>query len=646
MSNDGPLDRLLAGRSIFKPRPLDAPYPSFIEVPSKPLYSAVTRAYNFVAAALGLLLLSPLLLVVALAVKLTSPGPVFYRGARVGLHQRIFHIYKFRTMRQGAEKAIGARLVRQDENHFTPIGPFLRRYRLDELAQLLNVLKGDMNLVGPRPLRPIFLEEYLRDIPGYAKRFSIRPGITGKAQVRGGYYTAPRHKLRYEMLHIAHRTVLNDLKLIVLTFLRVMTRVFTTGFLMAWIVGAVLLLPRAAKDAVYVRVGPVGFSLLYLTPLLAAGWLFLRREFSDRRIYLLRTPVDLAAGLFVAASLGSVAFSHYPMIAFRGALFHLVTGVLVFYLVLNAALVTTQRAMAARVVAALVTLVAALGLAELAATVVLGPGLVSGGSLYRMRSTLGSTMAVAALLTLFLPLLLALFLRAQSTLWRVAWGLSFLLALSSVLLSFTRSALAGSFLALWMFLRDKHRRVLVAVAAVVLLGSGALSALGDQRFNPGEALQHAGQEAQRQGTLLATFSGKRLLVGVGARALPDYVAAQQNQAVRRRDEASEFRNTYLTLLVEHGLFGFTLFLLIIAGAMQTMRRAIEEGADEESATLLRAVRAGLGGFLLLLLAFDGLRLLPMQVLFWATLGFGVGVALHARPGPLETYRVVHFRERL
>ena len=133
-------------------------FPSVIEVPKKPLYEFFTAVYNVSSAGLGLLILSPLMLIITAAVKLSSPGPALYRGQRVGRNEKIFNILKFRTMKVGSEAKIGKRLVQQDEDHYTSIGRFLRKYRLDELPQLLNVLKRDMNLVGPRPVRPIFLD--------------------------------------------------------------------------------------------------------------------------------------------------------------------------------------------------------------------------------------------------------------------------------------------------------------------------------------------------------------------------------------------------------------------------------------------------------------------------------------------------------
>jgi lipopolysaccharide/colanic/teichoic acid biosynthesis glycosyltransferase len=172
--------------------------------------------YGF--AAIGLVLLAPLFLAIALLIKLTSPGPILYRGLRVGKDARIFIIYKFRTLQVGAEEKIGARLLNERDTYYTCLGKFLKRAKLDELPQLVNVLKGEMNIVGPRPIRPIFLEQLCDDIPHYPIRFAVKPGMTGLAQVRGGYFTHPRDKLRYDLLYIRNRSLLLDLKLIALTF--------------------------------------------------------------------------------------------------------------------------------------------------------------------------------------------------------------------------------------------------------------------------------------------------------------------------------------------------------------------------------------------------------------------------------------------
>lgn len=122
-------------------------------------------------------------MIIPLLIKLTGPGPVFYRGVRLGLNKRPYVMYKFRTLHPDAQQIIGASLVTERHKLVTPIGDFLRETRLDELPQLINVLKGDMNLVGPRPERPEIYEYICKSIPGYDKRFEVRPGVIGYAQL-------------------------------------------------------------------------------------------------------------------------------------------------------------------------------------------------------------------------------------------------------------------------------------------------------------------------------------------------------------------------------------------------------------------------------------------------------------------------------
>jgi lipopolysaccharide/colanic/teichoic acid biosynthesis glycosyltransferase len=187
---------------------------------SAPALGRPNRASHLVQygfAAVGLVLMVPLFVVIGVLIKITSHGPILYRGLRVGKDGRIFTIYKFRTLQIGAEEKIGARLLTERDAYYTCIGKFLKRTKFDELPQLINVLKGEMNLVGPRPIRPIFLEKLCCDIPRYPIRFAVKPGMTGLAQVRGGYFTNPKDKLRYELIYIKNRSLLLDLKLIALT---------------------------------------------------------------------------------------------------------------------------------------------------------------------------------------------------------------------------------------------------------------------------------------------------------------------------------------------------------------------------------------------------------------------------------------------
>ncbi len=161
--------------------------------------------------------------VCALAVKATSPGGILYRQTRVGRGQKPFTLNKFRTMRRDAEADSGEVLAQPEDPRLTPIGAFLRRFRLDELPQLFNVLQGTMSLVGPRPERPGFVQRYLAEIPGYAERFSLAPGLTGLAQVNGDYYSSPQNKLRYDLAYMANWTPWLDLSILLRTVKIVLT---------------------------------------------------------------------------------------------------------------------------------------------------------------------------------------------------------------------------------------------------------------------------------------------------------------------------------------------------------------------------------------------------------------------------------------
>jgi sugar transferase (PEP-CTERM system associated) len=163
------------------------------------------RLASMLVSILGLLLSLPLIPFIAMAIKLTSPGPVFYKQKRVGRGGTVFYCYKFRTMCADAEADSGPTWVGDDDPRITPVGRLLRISRLDEIPQLWNVLKGDMSLVGPRPERPEFVDWLTREIPFYHLRHTIRPGITGWAQVRYKYGNSiedAKEKLRYDLFYI------------------------------------------------------------------------------------------------------------------------------------------------------------------------------------------------------------------------------------------------------------------------------------------------------------------------------------------------------------------------------------------------------------------------------------------------------------
>jgi sugar transferase (PEP-CTERM system associated) len=190
--------------------------------------AASKRALDLAASTIGLTLAVPVMALVAIAVKLTSSGPVFYHQQRVGQHGRIFTVHKVRSMRQDAEAATGpVWAAKAGDPRVTPVGRFLRRSRLDELPQLWNVIKGDMSFVGPRPERPEFVAELTRHIPYYGQRHVVRPGLTGWAQVRYTYGASVEdalQKLQYDLFYIKNLSLALDLFIILDTVKTVLLR--------------------------------------------------------------------------------------------------------------------------------------------------------------------------------------------------------------------------------------------------------------------------------------------------------------------------------------------------------------------------------------------------------------------------------------
>lgn len=179
------------------------------------------RALDIVLSGVALLIVGPLLLLLAMVIKMTSPGPVLYRQERMGLDGKTFQMLKFRSMRHDAEDETGPVWAARDDERRTGIGALLRRTSLDELPQLVNVLKGEMSLVGPRPERPVFIEEFRKRVPRYMLRHTVKAGITGWAQVNGWRGdTSIEKRIECDLFYIEHWSLLFDLRILWLSFLR------------------------------------------------------------------------------------------------------------------------------------------------------------------------------------------------------------------------------------------------------------------------------------------------------------------------------------------------------------------------------------------------------------------------------------------
>lgn len=180
-------------------------------VVEKPVYQAAKRLFDVVVSALALLILGIPMLLLMPVIRADSPGPAIFRQERLGKDGKPFVIYKYRTMQMDAERD-GPQWARAHDVRCTKLGRLLRRGHIDELPQLVNVLRGEMSLVGPRPERACFYQEFERYIRGFSQRLQVTPGITGWAQINGGYELLPEEKILFDMEYIRHRSVMFDIR--------------------------------------------------------------------------------------------------------------------------------------------------------------------------------------------------------------------------------------------------------------------------------------------------------------------------------------------------------------------------------------------------------------------------------------------------
>lgn len=181
----------------------------------------VKRTMDIVGSLFAIVLFSPVMLIVALTIKITDPGPLIFKQERIGLKNKPFYMYKFRSMIMQKESDEEKGWTRKDDPRVTPIGHFIRRTSIDELPQLFNILKGDMSLVGPRPERPQFVQKFKEEIPRYMIKHQVRPGLTGWAQVNGYRGdTSIRGRIECDLYYIENWTLGLDLKIIILTFFK------------------------------------------------------------------------------------------------------------------------------------------------------------------------------------------------------------------------------------------------------------------------------------------------------------------------------------------------------------------------------------------------------------------------------------------
>lgn len=187
-----------------------------IKMKKKPIYDVMSRLFDIVFSIVFFIISSPIFLIVVVAIKIEDGGDILYRQIRLGKDGEIFTIYKIRSMRVGlVEKEI--KWTEIEDDRITKVGKFIRKTRIDEIPQLYNILMGQMKMIGPRPERPELAEEFYVKLPEFADRLAVKPGLTGLAQVSGGYDLTPAEKLNFDVEYIKYRSLSLDLKIMLKT---------------------------------------------------------------------------------------------------------------------------------------------------------------------------------------------------------------------------------------------------------------------------------------------------------------------------------------------------------------------------------------------------------------------------------------------
>ena len=188
----------------------------------KSLYFYPKQVFDMVFSLCAKIIFSPFMLIAAVLIKIDSPGSIFYKQERIGLDGKPFFILKFRTMSEDAEKN-GPQWANENDSRITLVGHYLRKYRIDEIPQFINILRGEMSLIGPRPERLVFIQAFEDDLPEFRNRLQVKPGITGWAQINGGYDLHPKEKLALDCYYISNISLVLDIKIILKTIIICLT---------------------------------------------------------------------------------------------------------------------------------------------------------------------------------------------------------------------------------------------------------------------------------------------------------------------------------------------------------------------------------------------------------------------------------------
>jgi lipopolysaccharide/colanic/teichoic acid biosynthesis glycosyltransferase len=596
------------------------------------------RWWQVAIALLGLVLLSPVSLLIAVTIKLTSRGPILYRGTRIGRDLQPFTIFKFRTLLVGSEQKIGGRLLTSNDPLYTPVGRFLKRSKLDEIPQLLNVIRGDMNLVGPRPIRPIFLATALKDIRHYGARFIVRPGMTGLAQLRGGYFTDPRDKLRYDILYIRNRRVPLDVKLVVATFVKLLNRWLTLGLLLALIFLCASFVPAVFSGPFQVQVGDFHLSPFEALGLLIAGFTVVA-QIPAHRLYLYRVPTNWPMVCFALFSAAAAVFAGDAAARLRDLAYFTASGFLLYFLVVSGEMNTGFATRTTRVVALAAVGVCLVGILQ----VVLQNHAVAGDApgalgVPRIASTLGSPVVLAAYLVLGLPMVLVELTCAEEREQRDFWLVCTTLLVVGVLLTQTRTGLFALWITSALFTWRASRRMFRIVVGGALGTLALMVFVGALRLGPADV---GGELARRVSLTRAAMTQMTSIHGLvgpapgkGAVSLVEVEDGPGETQLRHND------NMHLTLMLRVGVIGWMLMMWVIAAALTGIYRGGALVQDRRLGLVLWGIFSAGVGFLVSMSNFNAFYVPSIQILFWGLLGIGMAIVTHT-PGRRPRFNVIY-----
>ncbi len=585
-----------------------------------------TPIWQRLAAAIGLVLLSPLAFVIAVGIKLTSQGPILYRGKRLGRGAKVFTIYKFRTLEVGAEQRIGARLLEHSDGLYTRIGRMLKRAKLDEIPQLLNVIAGTMNLVGPRPVRPIFLETLSREIPGYLRRFAVNPGMTGLAQVRGGYFTHPRDKLRYDEIYIRNRGWWLDVRLVTLTFIKVLNRWMTLGLLLTALFLSAALLPGLFHYPFQLEIGDFKLSPFELIVAVTAAWIAVKRS-PRHQFCIYDTPVNVAMAAFVGFATLASLLSPDPGSAVQGVLYYVATGFFLTLLIVTTRLSQTEANQIATVVGLSAVGVSLIGLTQIGLENQLGAQ-----SAPRMSSTLGNPVLLATYLVLGLPFLLTQMLHSRTREVRDLWVACATIALVGIFLTETRMGFVALLVTFGTFLWRSRYRLLAIISLVSIML--AIIAVGGRQLRL--SMPEISAEAARRGEAVSeVFSApaSELIFGVGN------IRRQAVSPIPDKDRPYLSTNMHLTLIRQHGIIGWALMMWIFGSTLVALYRGYDQIHDPHMRRIVWAIFSSMVGILISMTDANVFFSVTIQIFFWGMVGVGLGIITHLT-GRRPTFRVL------